>query len=62
MNTENAFKKIENSEREVPSELKKKVMNDIAIAKSIIEFSELFTDNIPNAIMDMLKSNQSRNH
>ncbi len=62
MNIESAFKKIENSEREVPSKLKKKVINDITIAKSIMEFSELFTDNIPNAIMDMLQSNQSINH
>jgi predicted transcriptional regulator len=56
MKTENAFKKIAKADKEVPSELKKKVMNDIAKAKVILELSELFGENLPATFGELFKS------
>lgn len=47
---ENLFKNIDKPLKEVPQELKAKVMNDIAIAKLIIELAELFSYNIGDII------------
>ena len=40
---ENPFKQIDKPLKEVPDELKAKVMNDIAIAKLLMELASLFS-------------------
>lgn len=47
---ENIFKQINEPLKEVPKELKAKVMNDIAIAKLIMELATLFSYNIGDII------------
>ena len=59
MKSENPFKENQKNEKEVPEGLKKKVMGDIANAKTILELSGLFLDNIPSAIREMLKTNST---
>ncbi len=43
---ENPFKNINQPLQKVPEELKAKVMNDIAIAKLLMELAELFSYNL----------------
>ncbi len=43
---DNPFKQINQPLKEVPAELKGKVMRDIAMAKLIMELAELFSYNI----------------
>ena len=47
---ENPFKDINKPLRSVPPELKSKVMNDIAIAKLLMELAELFSYNLGDVI------------
>ena len=47
---ENPFKDIDKPLRAVPEELKSKVMNDIAIAKLLMELAELFSYNLGDVI------------
>ncbi|MCD2259178.1 hypothetical protein [Psychroserpens luteolus] len=47
---ENPFKDIDKPLKSVPEELKAKVMNDIAIAKLIMELAELFSYNFGDVI------------
>lgn len=55
---ENPFKVMENSLREVPPHMKKKVMRDVAIAKFFMEMGALFTSNFKSIIEGMFKSNK----
>ena len=57
---QNPFKEMEQSWKEAPPHLRKKVMDDIAMAKLISEMASLFTCNYKDTINDMLKTN-SRN-
>jgi hypothetical protein len=53
---ENPFKYINQPLKEVPSELKAKVMHDIAMAKLLMDLAELFSYNIGNVIDSVIKS------
>ena len=54
----NPFKELEQTLKEAPPEMKKKVMNDVAIAKFIMEFAFLVTSNYASIIKGMFKTNQ----
>lgn len=53
----NPFKMSEHSMRDVPEGMKKKVMNDVAMAKLVMEMASLFTCNYKDTINEMLKTN-----
>lgn len=52
---ENPFKHINQPLKEVPKELKGKVMHDIAIAKLFMELAELFSYNFAHIIESVSK-------
>lgn len=52
---ENPFKHINQPLKEVPKELKAKVMHDIAMAKLIMEIAELFSYNLGHVIDTVTK-------
>lgn len=47
---ENPFKLIDQPLKQVPQELKAKVMHDIALAKLLMELAELFSYNLAHVI------------
>ena len=53
---ENPFKQIDRPLKEVPAELKSKVMSDIAMAKLIMELAALFSYNIGDIIETVIKN------
>lgn len=53
---ENPFKDIERPFKEVPPEMRKKVMADVATAKLIIDMLSLFTNNYSSTVESLLKS------
>lgn len=57
----NPFQEMEGALHEVPSHIKKKVMNDIASAKLILEMSALFTCNYKSTIEEMFNTNTEIN-
>jgi len=52
---ENPFKKIDYPLRDVPEELKGRVMNDIATAKLLMELANLFSLNVGSVIERTIK-------
>ena len=56
---ENPFKQLNQPLKEVPAELKGKVMHDIAMAKLFMELAELFSYNIGH-IIDSITSNREK--
>ena len=56
---ENPFTKINQHLKEVPKELKSKVMHDIAMAKLLMELAELFSYNIGH-IIDSVTANRTK--
>ena len=52
---ENPFEYIDKPLKEVPQELKGKVMNDIAMAKLLMELAALFSYNIGHVIESVMK-------
>ena len=56
----NPFKELERSLMEVPPEMKKKVMNDIATAKLIIDMGSLYTYNYSAAVKDVLRKKKGK--
>ena len=52
----NPFKNLDGDLKDVPPELRKKVMDDVAAAKLIMELSNLFTGNFASIIVGMLKT------
>ena len=52
---ENPFKHINQPLKEVPQELKSKVMSDIAMAKLLMELAVLFSYNIGDVIDSVMK-------
>jgi len=58
----NPFKKIQGDIKDVPPELRKKVMHDVAMAKLIMEMATLFTGNYSALIEGMLKTSNSNNN
>ena len=56
---ENPFKYIDKPLKEVPHELKAKVMNDIAIAKLLMELAALFSYNIGDVIETVIRKRKN---
>ena len=56
---ENPFKQINQPLKEVPQELKGKVMHDIAMAKLFMELAELFSYNL-GYIIDSVNSKRKK--
>ncbi|WP_108424215.1 hypothetical protein [Flagellimonas amoyensis] len=52
----NPFKELEASLREAPPEMRKKVMNDIAAAKLIMDMASLFSINLGSALRKLFKT------
>jgi hypothetical protein len=53
---DNPFKHINQPLKEVPQELKSKVMSDIAMAKLIMDLAALFSYNIGDVIKTVMRS------
>ena len=53
---QNPFKNLDGNLKDVPPELRKKVMGDVATAKLIMELSGLFTDSFASVIEGMLQT------
>ncbi|WP_339896049.1 hypothetical protein [uncultured Algibacter sp.] len=56
---DNPFKHINQPLKEVPQELKAKVMSDIAMAKLIMELAALFSYNIGDVIETVIRSRKT---
>ncbi|MBT8324079.1 MAG: hypothetical protein KJO22_04090 [Bacteroidia bacterium] len=57
---DNPFEYINKPMKQVPPELKAKVMNDIAIAKLLMELAELFSYNLGHVIDTVTKSRNKK--
>ena len=57
----NPFKNLQGDLKDVPPELRKKVMDDVAAAKLVMELTNLFTGNFASIIEGMLKMNSKPN-
>lgn len=57
---QNPFKAIQGDLKDVPPELRKKVMSDIALAKLMMEMATLFTSNYASLIEGLLKTRKSK--
>ncbi|MFT5298940.1 MAG: hypothetical protein ACJA1H_002866 [Glaciecola sp.] len=55
---ENPFKNIDQPMKSVPPGLKSKVMNDIAIAKLLMELAELFSYNLGDVIETVMRKRE----
>ncbi|WP_424001957.1 hypothetical protein [Maribacter sp. IgM3_T14_3] len=53
---QNPFKNLDGDLKDVPPELRKKVMDDVATAKLIMELSGLFTGSFASIIEGMLQT------
>ncbi|MDF4223491.1 MULTISPECIES: hypothetical protein [Maribacter] len=56
----NPFKNLQGDLKDVPPELRKKVMEDVATAKLIMELSHLFTGSFASIIEGMLNTKTKR--
>ena len=52
----NPFKQLEASLREAPPGMKKKVMNDIAAAKLIMDMASLFSINVGSTLRKLFRT------
>lgn len=52
----NPFIRIQGDLKDVPSELRKKVMNDVAMAKLILEMATVFTTDYASLIAGLMKT------
>ena len=57
---DNPFNHINQPLREVPKELKSKVMSDIAMAKLIMDLAALFSYNIGDVIETVIQSRKTK--
>ncbi|MDT0608598.1 hypothetical protein [Croceitalea rosinachiae] len=57
---DNPFKQLNRNLREVPPEMRQKVMNDIAIAKLILDMAVLVTANYSSIFAGMLRTNKQK--
>ncbi|GMN05735.1 hypothetical protein MTsPCn5_11240 [Croceitalea sp. MTPC5] len=57
---DNPFSQLNRNLREVPPEMRQKVMNDIAIAKLILDMAVLVTSNYSSIISGMFKTNKRK--
>ena len=55
---ENPFVKIQGELKEVPPELRRKVMDDVARAKLIMDLATLFTGNYSSLVDGLLKTSE----
>lgn len=53
---ENPFKKIGNPNKEVPKELKERIMSEIASLKLVTDITALFTSNYQTTMANFLKN------
>ncbi|WP_430908887.1 hypothetical protein [Maribacter sp. 2-571] len=53
----NVFQDMERSLKDVPEEMRGKVMNDVAMAKLAMEMASLFTCNYKSVVGGMFKTN-----
>ncbi|MFX0557346.1 hypothetical protein ACOCEA_11150 [Maribacter sp. CXY002] len=56
----NPFKGMQGDLKDVPPELRQKVMNDVALAKLIMDMATLFTSNYGKLIAGLLKTNKNK--
>lgn len=57
---QNPFKRMQGDLKDVPPELRQKVMNDVALAKLILEMATLFTSNYGSLIEGLLKTKKTK--
>ncbi|WP_406683421.1 hypothetical protein N1F78_12130 [Seonamhaeicola sp. MEBiC1930] len=57
---DNPFEYVNKPLKEVPQELKAKVMNDIAMAKLLMELAALFSYNIGDIIESVMKQRDQK--
>jgi len=55
---DNPFKQLNRNLKEVPPEMRQKVMNDIAIAKLILDMAVLVTSNYSSIFSGMFRTNK----
>ena len=53
---ENPFKEIQKPLKEVPPEMRRKVMADVAAAKLVMDMVSLVTDNYPSVVKSVLEN------
>jgi len=58
---ENPFNQLNTDLREVPPEMRKRVMNDVAVAKLILEMAMLLTSNYASILGSLFKTNAYEN-
>ncbi|MEM1258219.1 MAG: hypothetical protein AAGC45_13305 [Bacteroidota bacterium] len=56
----NPFSQLNTNLREVPPELRERVMNDVAIAKLILDMAVLVTSNYAALLSGLLKTNKRK--
>ena len=56
MNSNNAFKKLEDNVRSVPPDMRQKVMKDVAMAKLLMDFTFFVTENYPAALKRLFRT------
>ena len=56
----NPFSQLNTDLREVPPELRQRVMNDVAIAKLILDMAVLVTSNYASILSGLLKTNKNK--
>ena len=57
----NPFKELQGELKEVPPELRKKVMDDVASAKLMMDLATLFTGNFSALLEGLLKTSNKKN-
>ncbi len=55
----NPFSQLNRNLREVPPEMRKKVMNDVAIAKLILDMAVLVTSNYSSLFAGLFRTNKN---
>jgi len=58
---DNPFKQLNTDLREVPLEMRSRVMNDIAIAKLILDMATLVTSNYSALLAGLFRTNKRNN-
>ena len=58
---ENPFSQLNTDLRDVPPDMRKRVMNDIAIAKLILDMATLLTSNYSALLKGLLKTSKKNN-
>lgn len=56
----NPFTQLNTNLREVPPEMRQKVMNDVAIAKLIFDMAMLITSNYSSILSGLFKTNKRK--